>query len=118
LTRQLERSAFYQDRVPKVVKQAWVFAYVCFAWIFFRATSLSDAMLIVTRICRGAWDNPGIPALMVLLVTLVWLYQGLYESQLRRGLATSHMRVVLATAMILYMCLCSSGGGAFIYFQF
>jgi hypothetical protein len=28
------------------------------------------------------------------------------------------VRVGLASAMILYLCLCSSGGGTFIYFQF
>ena len=50
LTRELERSGVYRKRVPTIVKQAWVFAYVCFAWIFFRAASLSDAMLIVRRI--------------------------------------------------------------------
>ena len=44
LTRELERSAFYRDRVPALFKQAWVFVYVCFAWIFFRALSLSDAL--------------------------------------------------------------------------
>src|SRR6185437_15120187 len=40
LTRELERSSFYRDRVPIYVKRAWVFLYVCFAWIFFRAASL------------------------------------------------------------------------------
>ena len=37
ITRELERSAFYRDRVPTLLKQAGVFLYVCFAWIFFRA---------------------------------------------------------------------------------
>ncbi len=57
VTRELERSAFYRDRVPALVKQAGVFVYVCFAWIFFRATSLSDAWLIVGRIARAAWGE-------------------------------------------------------------
>ncbi len=118
LTRGLERSAFYRDRVPTVAKQAWVFAYVCFAWIFFRATSLSDATLIIERIGRTAWSNPEIPGLMLLLVWLVWLYQFAYESRLRNWLSTSFMRVALAVGMVFYLCLCSSGGGTFIYFQF
>ena len=37
ITRELERSAFYRQRVPKLAKQAGVFLFVCFAWIFFRA---------------------------------------------------------------------------------
>src|SRR5882672_9742433 len=43
LTRELERSRFYREQVPRALKQAWVFLYVCFAWIFFRASTLSDA---------------------------------------------------------------------------
>jgi D-alanyl-lipoteichoic acid acyltransferase DltB (MBOAT superfamily) len=118
LTRELERSAFYRDRVPVLVKQAGVFAYVTFAWIFFRAASLSDALLVIERICRGAWSDPGIPALMLLLVGLVWLYQFLYESRLRPVLGAGAVRVTLAAGMVLYLCLCSSSGGTFIYFQF
>jgi D-alanyl-lipoteichoic acid acyltransferase DltB (MBOAT superfamily) len=118
LTRQLERSAFYREHIPTLVKQTWVFVYVCFAWIFFRATSLSDAQLIISRIFRAAWSNPEIPVLMLLLIGLVWLYQFVYESRLRRVLSLSVVRVALAVGMMLYLCLCSSGGGAFIYFQF
>ena len=118
LTRGLERSAFYRDRIPRLVKQAWVFLYVCFAWIFFRAESVSDAMLIIDRIGRSAWTSPQVPALMLALVGLVWVYQFAYESRLRRVLSLSFVRVALAVAMMLYLCLCSSGGGAFIYFQF
>jgi len=119
LTRELERSAFYRDRIPTLVKQAWVFLYVAFAWIFFRAATVSDAMLIVNRIFHSAsWSSPQIPALMLLLVGLVWLYQFVYESRLRAALSVGFVRVTLAVGMILYLCLCSSGGGAFLYFQF
>ena len=50
LTRELERSTLYRERVPKLVKQLGVFAFVSFTWIFFRADSLGDALLIVQRI--------------------------------------------------------------------
>ncbi|MCW3097729.1 MAG: Membrane-bound O-acyltransferase family protein [Chthonomonadaceae bacterium] len=118
VTRALERSDFYRDRVPRPVKQIWVFLYVCFAWIFFRAATASDALLIVTRIFRSAWTNPEIPALMLLLVGGVWLYQAVYESRLRGVLRVGAVRVALAVGMILYLCLCSTGGGTFLYFQF
>jgi alginate O-acetyltransferase complex protein AlgI len=117
-TRQLERSPFYGERVPNLLKRTWVFLYVCFAWIFFRAVSLSDALLIVKRIFTGAWTNPEVPALMLLLVGVVWLYQTLYESPLRGVLRSGYVRVGLAVCMMLYLCLCSSSGGTFIYFQF
>ncbi len=118
VTRELERSEFYRDRVPKILKQIAVFAFVCFAWIFFRAASLGDAWLIVARIFTGAWSDPSMPALMLALVLTVWLYQFLLESDFRPLLRTNAVRVGLGVGMVVYMCLFSSGGGAFIYFQF
>jgi D-alanyl-lipoteichoic acid acyltransferase DltB (MBOAT superfamily) len=117
-TYQLERSAYYRKRVPHLLKQAAVFTFVSFTWIFFRADSLSDALLIVRRIFAAAWRNPQLPALMIALVVLVWLYQYIYESKFRRVLETGFVRVGLAVAIVLGLFLCSSGGGAFIYFQF
>jgi D-alanyl-lipoteichoic acid acyltransferase DltB (MBOAT superfamily) len=118
LTRELERSPFYRDRVPRAVKQAWVFLYVCFAWIFFRASTLSDATLIVRRIFGALWERPQMPALMLVLVGSVWFYQWAYESRFRGLLRYAPLRVGLAAAMMIYLTLCSAGGQAFIYFQF
>jgi D-alanyl-lipoteichoic acid acyltransferase DltB (MBOAT superfamily) len=118
VTRELERSAIYRERVPKIFKQAGVFLFVSFTWIFFRADSLKDAWLIVTRIFTSAFNTPQIPALMLALVALVWLYQFLYESRFREMLKIGLVRVGVAVFMVLYLCVCSSGGGAFIYFQF
>jgi alginate O-acetyltransferase complex protein AlgI len=142
ITRELERSAFYRERVPKIFKQAGLFAFVSFTWIFFRAESLGDALFIVQRTVTGMWQgvfgvlqahslvvlahrvsdavwvDAQIPALMLALVGMVWLYEFLYESKLRAVLANSVVRVGVAVFIIFYLCLCSSGGGAFIYFQF
>jgi D-alanyl-lipoteichoic acid acyltransferase DltB (MBOAT superfamily) len=117
-TRELERSAFYRDQVPRLLKQIGVFVFVCFAWIFFRAESLGDARLIVKRIFTAVWSDPQIPALMLALVGVVWLYQFLYESKHREILQTSFVRVGAAVFMVLYLFLFSSDGGTFIYFQF
>src|ERR1700677_4572298 len=68
VTRELERSQFYRERIPLGAKRAGVFLYVCFAWIFFRASSLSDALLIVQRIFSAALQTPQLPALMLVLV--------------------------------------------------
>lgn len=118
LTRELERSAFYRERVPRQAKQLATFAFVCFAWIFFRAESLSDAGLIISRIFSGAWHTPQMPALMLLLVGLVWGYQLACESRFKPILETGVVRVATAVFMILYLCLFATEGGAFIYFQF
>ena len=118
ITRELERSAVYRERVPKLLKQAGVFLFVSFTWIFFRAESLSDALLIVRRTITAAWQNPYIPALMLGLVAVVWTYELMYESRFRELLKSSFVRVGGAVCIVLYLCLCASGGGAFIYFQF
>ncbi len=118
LTRELERSSFYRERVPKLLKQMGVFLFVCFAWIFFRAENLPEALFIVSRIFSGSWTDPEVPALMLLMVGLVWCYQFLYESGFRSLIAIPVVRVCLAVLMICYLCLGSSGAGSFIYFQF
>ena len=118
VTRELERSIFYRERVPRLLKQAAVFAFVSFAWIFFRAATLPDALLILRHIASAEWGIANIPMLMLALIAAVWGYAALYESRFRDFLQTGLVRVGLAVAMILYLCLCGSGGGTFIYFQF
>ena len=118
ITRELERSAFYRERVPHLLKQAATFLFVCFAWIFFRAGSLADAQLIISRIAHGAWHAPQVPALILLLIGFIWLYQFVFESRWKVVLQAGPVRVGLAVLMILYLCLFATEGGAFIYFQF
>lgn len=120
LTRRMEESEFYRQRVPRAVKIPGVFVFVCFAWIFFRAESLSDAWLIVTRIGGGfAWADPRVPLLMLSLVCLVWLYQWIYESPLRGVVRLGPVRAALVAAMIVCIALFTpSAVQQFIYFQF
>ena len=118
-TRELERTGFYRERVPGLVKQMLVFAFVTFAWIFFRAATLDDARLIVTRIFTDGWTDPQFPLLMLLLILSVWLYQFAMESRFRPVLAGAPVRIGLAVGMILYLALFASANGQpFIYFQF
>ncbi len=119
VTRGLEQTAFYKRRVPTFAKQLLVFAFVTFAWVFFRAGSLSDAGLIVSRIFTGAWTDPRFPAVAVLLIAAIWAYQFIYESGARRILVLAPVRVAVVAFMALYLCLFApSGSEAFIYFQF
>ncbi len=118
-TRELERTAFYRNRVPGLAKQALVFAFVTFAWIFFRAASLGDALIIVTRIFTEGWTDPEFPVLMLALILSVWAYQFALESGLRSLLTTAPVRVALAAGMIVYLVVFPGGDGQpFIYFQF
>lgn len=118
-TRSAERSAWYADRVPKLVKQLAVFGVVWFAWIFFRADNLDDAWLIVARIFTADWADPQLPVLAFMLIAGVWLYQAVYESTARRLLEPPAVRIALTVAMILYLLTAAGSSGApFIYFQF
>ena len=118
-TRRLETTAFYRDRVPRLVKQVGVFLFVAFAWIFFRAQSLDDALLIVTRMAAARWTDPALPLLAAGLVASVWAYQFVYESRLRRALQWTPLRVALVIAMVLYLAIVPGAEGQpFIYFQF
>jgi len=119
LTREMERSKFYQDKIPKFAKQMFTFVFVCFAWIFFRASTWDDARLIVGRIFTSGLADPKFPLYFLPLILSVWLYQFMYESRLQALLKVSVVRVGLVIFMILYLSIfVSSGVQAFIYNQF
>jgi hypothetical protein len=118
-TRELERTEFYKEKVPTLVKQLFVFAFVTFAWLFFRAESTADAGIIMTRIFTSGWADPRCPVLALGLIFAVWLYQYTYESKLRWVLELKLVRIGLVVAMILYLVIFApSSDQAFIYMQF
>jgi D-alanyl-lipoteichoic acid acyltransferase DltB (MBOAT superfamily) len=120
-TRELEQSSFYRQRVPKIVKQVWVFAFVTLTWVFFRAQSLPDAWLVIRRIFTAGWTDPRFPAMLAVLVLAVWAYQLLFSSRARlRGvLEWAPVRVVLVILMIVYLAVIAQPSTKqFIYFQF
>jgi hypothetical protein len=119
LTRELERATFYQERVPRFAKQLLVFAFVTLAWVFFRANSLDDAWLIVSRTATTGWADPAFPLLALVLVLAVWFYQRIHESGGRRILKLTPVRVTLVVVMVLYLAIFTGPSGQpFIYFQF
>jgi D-alanyl-lipoteichoic acid acyltransferase DltB (MBOAT superfamily) len=118
-TRELERTPFYLRRLPTIVKQLFVFALVMFAWIFFRAESLGDAWVIVTRIFTSGLANPNCPLLAIVLIAAVWTYQYLFESRLRSILEIRPVRIALMILLLAYMVLTvPAEGQPFIYMQF
>jgi alginate O-acetyltransferase complex protein AlgI len=121
LTRELEQTEFYQERVPRLAKQLAVFTFVTFTWIFFRAQTLTDAGLIISRIFTTGWADPRFPAVMAILVLAVWVYQLLYTSRssLRWWIDLQPVRVGLAAIMIMYLAIVAQPSTKqFIYFQF
>jgi D-alanyl-lipoteichoic acid acyltransferase DltB (MBOAT superfamily) len=121
LTRELEQTEFYRERIPRLAKQLAVFAFVTFTWIFFRAQSLTDAWLIISRICTSEWADPRFPLWMGVLILAVWAYQLLYDSRSSLGwwIEMRPMRVGLAALMIAYIAVVAQPSTKqFIYFQF
>ena len=118
-TRELERTPFYRDKVPKLAKQMFVFSFVTFAWIFFRANSIGDAWLVIKRIFSSGWENPYCPVWALILIFAVWIYQFAYESRHRRILDSTPVRIGLVVGMILYLAVFApSSEQGFIYLQF
>ena len=118
-TRELESTPFYREKVPKIVKQVFVFTFVTFAWIFFRAESIGDAWIIITGIFTSGFADPRCPLLALALIFAVWLYQFAYESKLRWLLELRAVRIGVIILMILYLALfASSSQQPFIYLQF
>src|SRR5262249_19004235 len=110
-----------KERIPRLVKQALVFTFVTFTWIFFRARGLDDAWLIIRRIFTTGWVDPRFPLLMAVLVGAVWVYQLLYTSQsrLRHVLEWGPVRVGLMVLMIAYLLIVAQPSTKqFIYFDF
>jgi D-alanyl-lipoteichoic acid acyltransferase DltB (MBOAT superfamily) len=121
LTREVEQTGFYRQGIPRLAKQLVVFSFVTFTWIFFRAQTLDDAWLVVSRIATSAWVDPRFPLLMAGLIGAVWLYQLLYTSgsALRRYLEVEPVPMGLAMLMIAYLeIVAQPSTKAFIYFQF
>jgi D-alanyl-lipoteichoic acid acyltransferase DltB (MBOAT superfamily) len=121
LTRELEQTEVYRERIPRLAKQLAVFTFVTFTWIFFRAQSLTDAGLIITRIFTTGWADPRFPIVMAILVLAVWVYQLLYTSRssLRWWIDVEPVRVGLAALMIAYLAVVAQPSTKqFIYFQF
>jgi alginate O-acetyltransferase complex protein AlgI len=117
--RPLEAAPFYQQRVPTVVKQLLTFAIVTFAWIFFRAASIGDALQIVGRIAAFRWADPLCPLAMLGLIAAVWLYQFLCESRARWVLQLAPVRIALIVIMVVYLAtFAGSSNQGFIYEQF
>jgi D-alanyl-lipoteichoic acid acyltransferase DltB (MBOAT superfamily) len=118
-TRELERTTFYKNRVPKLVKQLFVFGLVVFTWIFFRAESTGDAWTVISRMVMTQPTNPQCPVLALFLIGAVWGYQYLFESRLGWLLRLRLVRLALVVLMLAYLAVITPASQqAFIYMQF
>jgi len=119
MTRELEGTKFYQEKIPKLVKQLSVFIFVTFAWIFFRAESLGDATLIISRIFAAGLSNPNFPLVALFSCLSIWIYQFLFESKAKNSLEWVPLRVGIMLFILLYLIIFAAPSPEpFIYFQF
>jgi D-alanyl-lipoteichoic acid acyltransferase DltB (MBOAT superfamily) len=119
LTRELERTRVYRERVPRLARQMGVFAFVSLTWVFFRAGSLGDALTVLGRLFSTPLTDPQFPGLGYMLCFGLWGYEFAYESRWRGWLERGWVRILTAVVLVLYLLvLGSSRGQAFIYFQF
>jgi len=119
VTRELEATRYYSERVPKIIKQALTFHIVCFGWIFFRAETFGKAATVVKGIFSFSLSDPQIPFMAVLLSFGVLMYQYIFESRFRKVLELHVVRMGLILSMLLYMVFFGTTGyEKFIYFEF
>ena len=111
--------------INKFFHWAITFVLVCFAWILFRANSLSDAMMVI----KGIFTNLGVPKPeyanfiaigMAMTILLIKEFADEYQWPVRVADSKSWIvRHVYLVMMIAYIILFGVlGGDQFIYFQF
>jgi alginate O-acetyltransferase complex protein AlgI len=110
-----------------VASTVFVFAFTCLAWIFFRATTLQDALLIIRKII--VWDGAGLSsppmkfqiAKGATLIALVYLCEAISFRFSFKTFFEKHPIIAMFAAAAIVWSLAFLGtysGNAFIYFQF
>lgn len=119
VSRPIEATRIWNECIPNGVKRTVVFTFVCVTWVFFRAESVADALLILRRLCTESWVDPAFPALAAGWVTVIWIYQWCVESIQLRDRLTGWRTVAVYTILLLYVSVtCGRVNQPFIYFQF
>ncbi|GAC1679927.1 MAG: MBOAT family protein [Candidatus Acidiferrum sp.] len=127
----LERLVFghHKQHAPPSGWRKWgqcvlTFHAVCFAWIFFRADSISGAMTMISHLRRFQWSPDYGAALLLLgiLAGLALMMDLKIESSGKEYVFEGESPVLrfgtVVAAMVLLILFAGSDGHAFIYFQF
>ena len=103
----------------------WTFQFVCLAWVFFRATSASNAFAMLGRLISG-WGAPSplVTVMVVLTVLAVLAVQQLPErlgDRLVAELSQAHVAVQVglgSLTLLIITTLGPVGVAPFIYYRF
>ena len=119
-----------------IYRKCVTFVLVCFAWIFFRANSMADAMLLVKKLftdwslsdayIKTSIDHLGLTLIAVLISVLsIYIMNRMDINQLRLGNDANGAIPVFRYAYIIWiialawlLLLVGDGASSFIYFQF
>jgi alginate O-acetyltransferase complex protein AlgI len=128
-TRMWQRSRPEPESSPSSGVSRWIataltFHFVCFAWIFFRAPTLSHAALVLDQLARGRWTMDHIaPKVVLVLVAAMALH--LFPRRAEEVVRDAFVRaspvvrgVVLAAAAVLVHLAASAKPEPFVYGQF
>ena len=120
----------------KLLRQFNTFVLVCFAWIFFRANSMSDAMILIKKLftdwslsdayINATIDHMGLTLIAVLISVLsIYIMNRMDINQLRLGHdgdgavpVFRYAYVIWVIAIAWLLLLVGDGASTFIYFQF
>lgn len=112
---------------PKLLRIIVTFFFISFAWIFFRANSISEAFIIIKSIVTNhgpLFKGEGIPSLVlpVLMIGILLFKEIKDEYHLRIALmhnSSPWISVLSSSVIITVILLCAEfNSGQFIYFQF
>lgn len=127
LKRDVKWLNFKETRLTKIIDICFVFLMVMAGWVFFRANTLSDALLAFDKMFTEPgmlYKGEGVPSILLglMLIGLLMLREMQVEYKWRIPLLSgrSMVRDIAYTAtLIIAILLCGQfNGGQFIYFQF
>ena len=113
--------------MPKVIEIVSTWIAVTWAWIFFRANSISDAFTITRKIiCEPGklYQGEGLPSIIlpILMISLLMIKEIKDEYQIRLSLLHNKnpwISIPASSLLIIIILLCAEfNSGKFIYFQF
>ncbi len=113
---------------PSWLSHTLTLLFIAMTWVFFRATSIESAYVILTGIfinARGFWDPMGLPITPLLLFTLIFCWLSMNTQQLQQYAQTVCARLgAFPTAVFsclllsVFISLGPDGIPGFIYYRF
>lgn len=114
-------------KTPKILRILVTYFFVSFAWIFFRANSITDAFVIILKIVTdhgNLYIGDGIPALVLPVIMIGLLMIKEMKDEFKINLALMHNKkawisIPASALVVVIILLCAEfNSGQFIYFQF